>query len=69
MTGVQTCALPIWLGGIIKETVNAKTLQSAITAYVEEHGELSEELAAVIRTYEFNDIGCRRAAVKKPKGA
>ena len=25
------------LGGIIKETVNAKTLQSAITAYVEEH--------------------------------
>ena len=33
------------LGGIIKETVNAKTLQSAITAYVEEHGELSEELA------------------------
>ena len=57
------------LGGIIKETVNAKTLQSAITAYVEEHGELSEELAAVIRTYEFNDIGCRRAAVKKPKGA
>jgi len=57
------------LGGIIKETVNARTLQSAITAYVEEHGRLSEELEAVIRTYEFNDIGCRKAAVKKPKGA
>lgn len=48
------------LGDIIKETVNARTLQSAISAYVEEHGTLSEALDAVIRTYEFNDVARRR---------
>ena len=56
------------LGSIIKETVNARTLQSAITAYVEEHGGLSDSLEAVIRTYEFNDIGCRRAVTKPLTG-
>ena len=48
------------LGDIIVETVNARTLQSTISAYVEEHGELSEALDSVIKTYEFNDVGRRK---------
>lgn len=34
------------LGDIIVEMVNARTLQSTMSAYVEEHGELSEALEA-----------------------
>ena len=37
------------LGDIIVEMVNARTLQSTMSAYVEEHGELSEALEAVCR--------------------
>ena len=44
------------LGDLIVETVNPRTLQSAMKAYVDEHDELSEGLAAVIKTYEYNDI-------------
>lgn len=43
-------------GDLIKETVNAQTLNSAMKNYVEEHKELSEDLAAVISTYDYFDI-------------
>ena len=50
------------LGDIIVETVNARTLQSTMSAYVEEHGELSEALEAVIKTYDYNDVARRKEA-------
>ena len=53
------------LGDIIVETVNARTLQSTVSAYVEENGELSEALESVIRSYEFNDITRRKETAKK----
>lgn len=55
------------LGDIIVETVNARTLQSTVSAYVEENGELSEALESVIRSYEFNDITRRRETAKKAR--
>lgn len=53
------------LGGLIVEAVNARTLQGAMSAFVEEHGELTEALDGVIRTYEFNDITRRKESKKK----
>lgn len=53
------------LGDIIKEMVNARTLQSTISAYVEEHGKLSEALDAVIKTYEYNDVARRKETRRK----
>ena len=55
------------LGDLIVETVNARTLQSAMKAYVDENGELSEGLEAVIKTYDYNDI-TRRKETKKIGG-
>ncbi len=55
------------LGDIIKETVNAQTLQSTIRAYVEQHEELSEGLEQVIKIYEFNDITRRKESKKGGK--
>lgn len=52
-------------GSLIKETVNARTLQSAMANYVKEHGELSEGLLTIIKPFDFNDISCRREAKKK----
>ena len=52
------------LGDLIVETVNAQTLQSAMSAYVEEHGELSEDLDRVIRTFDYNDITRRKESRK-----
>ena len=52
------------LGDLIVETVNARTLQSAVSAYVEEHGELSEDLDRVIRTFDYNDITRRKESRK-----
>lgn len=52
------------LGDIIVETVNARTLQSTMKAFVEENGELTEALETVIKTYDFNDI-TRRKETKK----
>lgn len=50
------------LGDLIKETVNAQTLQGAIKSIVEENsGELPEDLAEVINVYEYLDIGRRKA--------
>lgn len=57
------------LGGIIVETVNARTLQSTIANYVEENGELSEDLNTCISTYEYNDVARHRATKRPaPKG-
>jgi len=52
-------------GTLIKETVNARTLQSAMADYVDEHGELSEGLLTIIHPFDYNDISCRREAKKK----
>ena len=58
------------LGDLIKETVNARTLQATIRALVEEVGKLPEELADVIKSYDTYDIKRRKApnkALKKAK--
>ena len=52
------------LGDIIVEKVDPRTLQSTVKAYVEEHGELSEGLEGIIRTFDYNDI-TRRKEKKK----
>lgn len=48
------------LGDIIVEKVDPRTLQSTMKTYVDEHGELSEGLEAIIRTFEYNDITRRK---------
>lgn len=53
------------LGDIIVPTVNAKTLQSAVTAYVEEHGELEGNMALAINAYDYIDVERRKATAKK----
>lgn len=53
------------LGDLIVETVNARTLQSAMKAYVDENGELSEGLNSIISTYEFNDVARRKESARK----
>ena len=53
------------LGNIIQETVNSRTLNSTIREYVEENGELSDNLAAVIKPYETTDVKRRKATKKK----
>ena len=53
------------LGDIIVPTVNARTLQSTITAYVEEHGKLTGNLEAAINAYDYIDVERRKATAKK----
>lgn len=53
------------LGDIIVETVNARTLQSTVSALVEEAGALPEALEPVIRVYEYNDITRRKKAAAR----
>ena len=55
------------LGGIIVEKVDPRTLQSTMASYVEEFGELSPELAAVVSVYEYNDISRRKESGKRGK--
>lgn len=55
------------LGDIIVEKVDPRTLQSTIKDYVEEHGELSEALDSVIRSYEYNDITRRKESAGRKK--
>ena len=55
------------LGDIIVEKVDPRTLQSTIKDYVEEHGELSEALDSVIRSYDYNDITRRRESAGRKK--
>jgi len=52
-------------GNLIKETVNARTLQSAMAAFVEEHGELTEGLLTIIKPYDYNDVYSRKETKKK----
>lgn len=52
------------LGDIIVEKVDPRTLQSTVKAYVEEHGELSEGLDGIIRTFDYNDITRRKESRK-----
>lgn len=52
------------MGGLIVETVNARTLQSAMKAFVDENGELSEPLNQIIKTYDYNDITRRKETRK-----
>ena len=53
------------LGDIIVEHVSARTLQSTMKAYVEEHG---DELKKVIRSYDTYDIARRKETNKATKG-
>lgn len=55
------------LGDLIVETVNARTLSSSMKAYVEENGELSEDLAKCINVYETYDIQKRKETNKAGK--
>ena len=57
------------LGSIIVETVNPRTLQSTMKAYVAENGELSEGLARIIEPYETMDITRRKETNRTKKGA
>ena len=59
------------LGDLIKETVNQRSLQSAMKELVEQNGELPAELAEVISQYDQTDILRRKQtsnALKKAKG-
>lgn len=53
------------LGDLIKETVNSRSLQSALKNYVEENdGELSEDLEKVVSHYDTYDIMKRKETNK-----
>ncbi len=52
-------------GSLIKVTVNARTLQSAMAAFVEEHGQLTEGLLTIIKPYDYNDVYSRKETKKK----
>lgn len=59
------------LGDLIKETVNQRSLQSAMKELMEQNGELPAELAEVISQYDQTDILRRKqtsSALKKAKG-
>ena len=57
------------LGDLIKETVNANTLQAAMKNYAQEHdGALSPALDAVIRSYPYTDISRTGSKKRTPKG-
>ena len=59
-------------GDIIKETVNANTLQSTMKAVADENdGELPPELDEIVSSYEMTDIARRKStnkALKRAKG-
>lgn len=51
------------LGDIIRETVNAQTLQGAMSELAKQNDdELPEEFAEVINVYEYMDVSHRRAS-------
>lgn len=57
-------------GDIIKETVNANTLNSTMSQAAEENGgELPEELAEIVSSYDYTDISRRKATNKAAKKA
>lgn len=52
------------LGDLIKESVNAQSLQGAMSALAEENDdELPEEFEGLVNVYTFNDITRRKARV------
>lgn len=54
------------LGDIIKETVNAQTLQGAMSELASENeGELPEEWNDCINTFSYMDVGHRKVTNKK----
>lgn len=54
------------LGALIKETVNAQTLQGAMSELAEQNDdELPEEFAEVISVYEYMDISRRKITKSK----
>lgn len=59
-------------GDIIKETVNANTLQTTMKAVADENdGELPPELDEIVSSYEMTDISRRKStnkALKRAKG-
>lgn len=55
------------LGDIIVESVNTRTLQSTIKAYVEENDGLSEDLAKCISIFDTYDITRRRESSRPPR--
>lgn len=55
------------LGDLIVEKVDPRTLQSAVKAFVEERGELTEGLDSIIRSYDFNDITRRKETAGRAK--
>ena len=59
-------------GDIIKETVNANTMQSTMKAVADENdGELPPELDEIVSSYEMTDISRRKStnkALKRAKG-
>lgn len=55
------------LGDLIVETVNSRSLQSAMKNYAEENGELSEDLEKVISHYDTYDIMKRKETNKAGK--
>lgn len=59
------------LGDLIVETVNSRTLSSAVKNIVDETGELPDELLDVVNPFSFYDIARRKApnrALKNAKG-
>ena len=52
-------------GHLIKETVNARTLQGAMAAFVDEHGELTDGLLTIIKPFDYNDVYSRKETGKK----
>ena len=55
------------MGHLIQETVNSRTLQSAMKDFVEENGELTEGLDSIISSYETYDITRRKEANRAAK--
>lgn len=56
------------LGDLIKETVNAQTLQGAMSELAAENDdELPEDFAEVINTFEYMDVSHRRITAKKAR--
>lgn len=53
------------LGGLIKLTVNAQSLQSAVAEAVRENGgNLSEGLASIVSVYEYTDVSRKKTPTK-----
>lgn len=54
------------LGDLIKETVNAQTLQGAMSNLAEEHGgELPDDFDGIINKFEHYDVGKRKDTARK----